>query len=73
MKKILKNLNKLKTSLKKVIKKLNKRKEKCWKKRNKKIIWEKKKKSVSDLNSIINDLQSLQRERIGLEIGAWRA
>ena len=39
----------------------------------KKFIEDMKKKSVSDLNSIINDLQSLQRERIGLEIGAWRA
>ena len=39
---------------------------------NEKIIEDMRKKSVSDLNNIINDLQSLQRERIGLEIGAWR-
>lgn len=32
-----------------------------------------KNKSVIDLNNIINDLKALQKERIGLEIGAWRA
>jgi len=31
-----------------------------------------KNKSVIDLNNIINDLKALQKERIGLEIGAWR-
>jgi len=47
--------------------------EKCDVKGKKKIIEDMRKKSVSDLNNIINDLQSLQRERIGLEIGAWRS
>ena len=46
--------------------------ENCGTKGDKKFIEDMKKKSVSDLNNIINDLQSLQRERIGLEIGAWR-
>ena len=46
--------------------------ESCGTKGDKKFIEDMKKKSVSDLNNIINDLQSLQRERIGLEIGAWR-
>ena len=31
-----------------------------------------KNKSVIDLNNIINDLKALQKERIGLEMGAWR-
>ena len=47
--------------------------ENCGMKGKKKIIEDMRKKSFSDLNNIINDLQSLQRERIGLEIGAWRA
>jgi len=47
--------------------------ENCGTKGDKKFIEDMRKKSVSDLNNIINDLQSLQRERIGLEIGAWRA
>lgn len=47
--------------------------ENCDVKGKKKIIEDMRKKSVFDLNNIINDLQSLQRERIGLEIGAWRA
>ena len=47
--------------------------ENCDVKEKRKFIEDMKKKSVFDLNNIINDLQSLQRERIGLEIGAWRA
>jgi len=47
--------------------------ENCDVKGKRKFIEDMKKKSVFDLNNIINDLQSLQRERIGLEIGAWRA
>jgi hypothetical protein len=31
-----------------------------------------KNKSFIDLNNIINDLKALQKERIGLEMGAWR-
>tara|TARA_R100001369_G_scaffold26625_2_gene47978 strand:- start:8318 stop:8533 length:216 start_codon:yes stop_codon:yes gene_type:complete len=29
-------------------------------------------KSLKDLNNTINDLQALQKERVGLEMGAWR-
>jgi len=47
--------------------------ENCDVKGKRKFIEDMKKKSVFDLNNIINDLQSLQRERIGLEIGAWRS
>tara|TARA_R110000744_G_scaffold119884_1_gene223492 strand:+ start:349 stop:564 length:216 start_codon:yes stop_codon:yes gene_type:complete len=29
-------------------------------------------KSLKDLNNVINDLQALQKERVGIEVGAWR-
>ena len=32
-----------------------------------------KKESKESLQNLISDLTSLQRERVGLEIGAWRA
>jgi uncharacterized protein YaaQ len=32
-----------------------------------------KEESIESLNTLITDLTALQRERVGLEIGAWRA
>tara|TARA_R110000751_G_scaffold288302_1_gene394381 strand:- start:6 stop:212 length:207 start_codon:yes stop_codon:yes gene_type:complete len=67
------NLTNLIHSLQNVSNTLSIVNENCDVKGKKKFIEDMKKKSVSDLNNIINDLQSLQKERIGLEIGAWRA
>jgi len=66
------NLTNLIRSLQDVSNTLSIVNENCDVKGKKKIIEDMKKKSVSDLNNIINDLQALQRERVGLEMGAWR-
>jgi soluble P-type ATPase len=66
------NLTNLIRSLQDVSNTLSIVNENCDVKGKRKIIEDMKKKSVSDLNNIINDLQALQRERVGLEMGAWR-